>query len=125
MRISDWSSDVCSSDLSSFEPEALLAVCEQGLCSIIFQILFGYPYSAAWSNDSSSSIGAIATGIAPIRGWPKIGSKSAFASISREVHPPCPFGSRGSSGFGRSEEHTSELQSLMRISYAGFCLKNK
>src|SRR3546814_6849878 len=106
MRISDWSSDVCSSDLSSFEPEALLAVCEQGLCSIIFQILFGYPYSAAWSNDSSSSIGAIATGIAPIRGWPKIGSKSAFASI-------------------RSEEHTSELQSLMRNSYAVFCLKKK
>src|SRR3546814_5160414 len=28
-------------------------------------------------------------------------------------------------GFGRSEEHTSELQSLMRISYAVFCLKNK
>src|SRR3546814_5351216 len=27
--------------------------------------------------------------------------------------------------FGRSEEHTSELQSLMRISYAVFCLKNK
>src|SRR3546814_10287394 len=79
--------------LSSFEPEALLAVCEQGLCSIIFQILFGYPYSAAWSNDSSSSIGAIATGIAPIRGWPK-----------------------------RSEEHTSELQTLLRISYAVFCL---
>src|SRR3546814_4912967 len=26
-------------------------------------------------------------------------------------------------GFGRSEEHTSELQSLMRISYAVFCLK--
>src|SRR3546814_7814427 len=30
-----------------------------------------------------------------------------------------------SSGFGRSEEHTSELQSLMRISYAVFCLKKK
>src|SRR3546814_2515276 len=28
-------------------------------------------------------------------------------------------------GFGRSEEHTSELQSLMRISYAVFCLKKK
>src|SRR3546814_4440346 len=28
-------------------------------------------------------------------------------------------------GFARSEEHTSELQSLMRISYAVFCLKNK
>src|SRR3546814_10662993 len=30
-----------------------------------------------------------------------------------------------SSGFPRSEEHTSELQSLMRISYAVFCLKKK
>src|SRR3546814_8733694 len=34
-------------------------------------------------------------------------------------------GSGGSLGGGRSEEHTSELQSLMRISYAVFCLKNK
>src|SRR3546814_5155028 len=32
---------------------------------------------------------------------------------------------RPRSGFGRSEEHTSELQSLMRISYAVFCLKKK
>src|SRR3546814_2362944 len=35
----------------------------------------------------------------------------------RRVHPPLPP--------PRSEEHTSELQSLMRISYAVFCLKNK
>src|SRR3546814_4664151 len=32
---------------------------------------------------------------------------------------------RGAGGAGRSEEHTSELQSLMRISYAVFCLKKK
>src|SRR3546814_1320703 len=32
---------------------------------------------------------------------------------------------RGFHGCGRSEEHTSELQSLMRISYAVFCLKKK
>src|SRR3546814_15081398 len=32
---------------------------------------------------------------------------------------------RGSGASGRSEEHTSELQSLMRISYAVFCLKKK
>src|SRR3546814_6712809 len=31
----------------------------------------------------------------------------------------------GAAGLERSEEHTSELQSLMRISHAGFCLKNK
>src|SRR3546814_10672057 len=44
-----------------------------------------------------------------------------------------PFGRPGAGEFGtyfigyarRSEEHTSELQSLMRISYAVFCLKNK
>src|SRR3546814_9139028 len=38
-----------------------------------------------------------------------------------------PWASRGksASGMGRSEEHTSELQSLMRISYAVFCLKKK
>src|SRR3546814_1926734 len=35
-----------------------------------------------------------------------------------------PFRGRNS-GEGRSEEHTSELQSLMRISYAVFCLKKK
>src|SRR3546814_9416340 len=37
------------------------------------------------------------------------------------AHPP-PISRRSS---GRSEEHTSELQSLMRISYAVFCLKKK
>src|SRR3546814_2395518 len=35
-----------------------------------------------------------------------------------------PWGDRPFKGFDRSEEHTSELQSLMRISYAVFCLKN-
>src|SRR3546814_6612819 len=34
-------------------------------------------------------------------------------------------GEAAGQGFDRSEEHTSELQSLMRISYAVFCLKNK
>src|SRR3546814_9210412 len=37
--------------------------------------------------------------------------------------PPSAYTERG--GVGRSEEHTSELQSLMRISYAVFCLKKK
>src|SRR3546814_10049058 len=36
-----------------------------------------------------------------------------------------PAGSAFAGGFVRSEEHTSELQSLMRISYAVFCLKKK
>src|SRR3546814_20875106 len=37
---------------------------------------------------------------------------------------PCNYGIQGQ-GAARSEEHTSELQSLMRISYAVFCLKKK
>src|SRR3546814_9764014 len=37
------------------------------------------------------------------------------------IHQPAPTGAGGI----RSEEHTSELQSLMRISYAVFCLKKK
>src|SRR3546814_7533462 len=46
----------------------------------------------------------------------------------RRVHNPYRWRHRSSAiGFGqeRSEEHTSELQSLMRISYAVFCLKKK
>src|SRR3546814_10683010 len=59
--------------------------------------------------------------------------ESAFAVVSLENHKsrPCVrFQGRRSFKSGqhdwvRSEEHTSELQSLMRISYAVFCLKNK
>src|SRR3546814_1115609 len=39
--------------------------------------------------------------------------------------PPAALRPRNCPGAGRSEEHTSELQSLMRISYAVFCLKKK
>src|SRR3546814_9449164 len=39
--------------------------------------------------------------------------------------PVAGWAGRGRRGWGRSEEHTSELQSLMRISYAVFCLKKK
>src|SRR3546814_4788379 len=41
------------------------------------------------------------------------------------VQNPCRHGLRADKGSERSEEHTSELQSLMRISYAVFCLKKK
>src|SRR3546814_5793805 len=47
-------------------------------------------------------------------------------SISRRpTHSRQPLRRRPSSAARRSEEHTSELQSLMRISYAVFCLKKK
>src|SRR3546814_8880608 len=52
---------------------------------------------------------------------------SAFSFGRVRYRPAARNGTRvaGAGGDGRSEEHTSELQSLMRISYAVFCLKKK
>src|SRR3546814_3102495 len=59
-------------------------------------------------------------------------AQAEFAVKRRADHAvgkSCAFGAEagfgGLEGLGRSEEHTSELQSLMRISYAVFCLKKK
>src|SRR3546814_3012794 len=96
MRISDWSSDVCSSDL-------------------------GYS-SKPFSNDSSSPLEA-----APIT--PGSSRMQASSSNSAPISPPdrmmSPIDtcSMGLASNIRSEEHTSELQSLMRNQYALFCLK--
>src|SRR3546814_6892856 len=50
---------------------------------------------------------------------------SRFLQQRRCRHPRCPDDDRNRHRMSRSEEHTSELQSLMRISYADFCLKKK
>src|SRR3546814_9775265 len=59
------------------------------------------------------------------RGLPgRNGKRSARArGISRDCRRRAEQGCNGTEAGGRSEEHTSELQSLMRISYAVFCLK--
>src|SRR3546814_8929894 len=62
---------------------------------------------AVWPEKNRSRVGA----------WP-VAISSTTGSRSNSI---CAGGSSGS----RSEEHTSELQSLMRISYAVFCLKKK
>src|SRR3546814_4121498 len=94
MRISDWSSDVCSSDLGR---GPRLAPCRRA-------DLKGVGHSLACNGTQS-----------PLH-LPVLASHRAVQPYSR-----CSI--LGS--FARSEEHTSELQSLMRISYAVFCLKNK
>src|SRR3546814_7506250 len=76
MRISDWSSDVCSSDLAG----------AAGRRGRAFATLFPPPV------------------------------QGSDRGLARRL---CPAAAH------RSEEHTSELQSLMRISYAVFCLKTK
>src|SRR3546814_1789371 len=97
MRISDWSSDVCSSDLN---PRCLVSRIK-------------LPSSRVPDQESAAQ--------------PRCDSpKRAPMSSSRDaVSPQSRKWPRRSVGSERSEEHTSELQSLMRISYAVFCLKKK
>src|SRR3546814_1615240 len=54
-----------------------------------------------------------------------IGGAALLAAVSWTVFTTREFSPEQLAAFDRSEEHTSELQSLMRISYAVFCLKKK
>src|SRR3546814_1120774 len=121
MRISDWSSDVCSSDLpaqavahslralqlgSVFYREQVMS--ESRECVLVLDL------EATCCDDSSMAraemeiieIGAVMVERATLC------TLDEFQAFIRPVRHP-----------RRSEEHTSELQSLMRISYAVFCLK--
>src|SRR3546814_4596602 len=93
MRIIDWSSDVCSSDLRASGDKK-------------------YPYQIreqrAWLGGQLESLQQVRAMI-PAEAKPRGESVAKFT-----LHPTF-----------RSEEHTSELQSLMRISYAVFCLTKK
>src|SRR3546814_10732940 len=106
MRISDWSSDVCSSDLSAIAEHLDLAaghaVGGEGL-----------GLRAARLGDEQHRQARIARGVGD------------GAGEQRHQVGAAGVGDPGLCAVDRSEEHTSELQSLMRISYAVFCLKQK
>src|SRR3546814_2511044 len=123
MRISDWSSDVCSSDLKDR--------CRDMPCPFDFADhvegqppLAGQNLGRARLPDQGRQIGAGA----PFR---LHGRFNRFHRVQLVDRPPLPliFIDQGCQHIEtilvRSEEHTSELQSLMRISYAVFCLKKK
>src|SRR3546814_3560825 len=99
MRISDWSSDVCSSDL------------------VMRSSISARSARRRASSASSSSTSARR----------RLRSIRTRSPVSSSASPP-PTAASGAAlriDGERSEEHTSELQSLMRISYAVFCLKKK
>src|SRR3546814_5344435 len=110
MRISDWSSDVCSSDLDD-EGGAVRGADRPER--------FGQPRRFMLVDALDPKL----------KGRDRRGRQRLFeprgkiaADIERGNQVKLAIG-RGHGG--RSEEHTSELQSLMRISYAVFCLKKK
>src|SRR3546814_8930635 len=96
MRISDWSSDVCSSDLGAREVE-------EGLVD---------GQRLDQRREGQHALADRAPGLGVFR---HLGADDhrVGTGLQRLEHRH------------RSEEHTSELQSLMRISYAVFCLKKK
>src|SRR3546814_1723250 len=100
MRISDWSSDVCSSDLAAIVIEAIDVELRAGPA--------GEPVEIGLEHQVE------------------------IVEIARAAAVPARDIAHHLAGIGdlkqqraRSEEHTSELQSLMRNSYAVFCLKKK
>src|SRR3546814_10542214 len=107
MRISDWSSDVGSSDLAG------------SLANIS-----GISGRRGWANaaifvDEEARLGKTAIEAHRLFGDDVQCTGDAFGRL---------VGARGAhdlNSLDRSEEHTSELQSLMRISYDVFCLKKK
>src|SRR3546814_2718410 len=125
MRISDWSSDVCSSDLVLAEPfrgrlGAALLHADDVVDAVAHQRqqvddLVGA--HAELRHDRLVRIHAAAAhGV----------DQRHAAAIARAAHQLGEVLVAGGNGhFHRSAEHTSELQSLMRISYAVFCLKTK
>src|SRR3546814_5211293 len=116
MRISDWSSDVCSSDLEGRQPDTPAAFRKAKPSRNLF------PHSG--TAFSSNCVAAIpAQRVTTSRGEPNRLSPNS-ARRSRGDFRSAPRTRRVRKA-DRSEEHTSELQSLMRSSYAVFCLKTK
>src|SRR3546814_2697573 len=125
MRISDGSSDVCSCDLkvsnAAWKSRAHSRCHARGSG--------GVPSSTPSSASSLCAISCTATQ-KPASGSSRSACTSAHDRISGPLSQDSPIRSSSHScstpaASTRSEEHTSELQSLMRISYAVFCLKKK
>src|SRR3546814_10749979 len=111
MRISDWSSDVCSSDLAPARRQ--LRRCAPACAAVDHRHRCPRRQSEARRKP-----------VDPAR-RKRTGHRQVRARV---LECAAEEGRRQRAGAGkgnRSEEHTSELQSLMRISYAVFCLKKK
>src|SRR3546814_8068828 len=115
MRISDWSSDVCSSDLTGLIAAGELL--RRGVrCRLIDRLPVPHQTSKSFTIHSRTMEMMEHIGIA--HRYLDTGIKSNGFTFNFENTEAKPI-------LDKSEEHTSELQSLMRISYAVFCLKKQ
>src|SRR3546814_4454229 len=114
VRISDLSSDVCSSDLGALAAGLHIQVLDDLQAVIADRRAGGDILVADLGGDLVGQRGTVH-------------GRLVVQRVAHAVERPFQV-DRGRPGLqqcGRSEEHTSELQSLMRISYAVFCLKKK
>src|SRR3546814_3439190 len=107
MRISDWSSDVCSSDLG-----------HQVHHAVVLDLRAPLQLARRLAEVLARRVVVAVHAVASVR----VGA--AARRVAGRVQAE-DLGAHGVGDVHRSEEHTSELQSLMRISYAVFCLKKK
>src|SRR3546814_3520152 len=125
MRISDWSSDVCSSDL--FRVSASAGYIDAYYRRIndpsgTITLASRLPRVPKWTATLSPEFNVFLANEGRVTLRADYSYKSTMAADAENT--PELF-SGNVSLVNRSEEHTSELQSLMRISYAVFCLKKK
>src|SRR3546814_6722266 len=117
MRISDWSSDVCSSDLLTLAgKDFTFATGDQFAgASIYGKSASLIPRSAAifCGNERMNAFKALTA-------FSTLGVSSLLNRTGNSTQV-CLIDSENDASFDRSEEHTSALQSQMRISYAVFC----
>src|SRR3546814_2837398 len=134
MRISDWSSDVCSSDLKAARAPA------EGFRHAVGDRKGQRAGMAGGQGDEGDRPARVAadgahhhrkTGVVEAEGGGDTDQAPQGIELPQRLHKPHQADAETASErpagqhLGRSEEHTSELQSLMRISYAVFCLKKK
>src|SRR3546814_2902851 len=128
MRISDWSSDVCSSDLLGTYSFIITRVAADDIRAYYNACLHrGTKLRASGTEGNTEEFKCT------FHGWTWNLDGSHKETLCDWDFPHVDFKNltlpqvrvERLGGFVRSEEHTSELQSLMRISYAVFCLNTK
>src|SRR3546814_7672866 len=115
MRISDWSSDVCSSDLWAGDPVVAPAD-RRGVTPVCDPLTL---------TIAATTVAAVGKGYSALVQSAQARGVEAQARVNQREANASAIDALDRANQERSEEHTSELQSLMRISYAVFCLKNK
>src|SRR3546814_2861600 len=110
MRISDWSSDVCSSDLPGDKLRDHRIIVRRDHVALTIAAVDPHMLHALRQREDVERTRRRHEHLGRI-----LGIEPALDGVAANRDP----------SLGRSEEHTSELQSLMRNSYAVFCLKKK